>query len=409
MHTFEIKQGYPLLDGEIPTVLRRPSEEECSRAYDSGLLVAEENTEDVALLGDENESNVTIDDYPPDSLNGSSLEDLMANMADLEASTIDSLNASADSLNASADSDGRRLSWWWWWYVSSSWTAVSEKEHIRVSSSDLAKHDEWPYSTLVDTNNPEKPKMTCETRFMGGKWGKAQIHEKEELCYKVTVSKETRYLTYYPWYRWQTGRTKKETGPWYRCKMYAAWFEGTDFTSAPDVATDIAASPGGPDGKYHLGFYAYQAALAPCMNSFRRQLRHMKGRDLHYLLGRSLGGAAATIYAQEHGNAELGVLTYGAPRTNYFWSGKWLHCDFRRVAKRVQKKVNQCARSWWKFWCWFELIWETVVETVKSCYMKVGISTNTWDSSRFVMEKWSAIYGFTKQRDINSSQASPFE
>jgi len=168
--------------------------------------------------------------------------------------------------------------------------------------------------------------------------------------------------------------------------------------------------PGGPGGKYHAGFYNYQNWLSGCVNNYRNQLRGW-GIQLDYITGHSLGGGAATVYAQEHGNGLKGTVTYGAPKTNQVIAGgsrvtgwRFMHADDpvtssacflgcamrlhqhvvssateyydklecwnERASRRVQSKVKKCQKKWWKFWCWFEVAWTTVYEWVRSCAWK---------------------------------------
>ena len=131
------------------------------------------------------------------------------------------------------------------------------------------------------------------------------------------------------------------------------------------------------------------------------------GIQIDYIVGHSLGGAAATIYAQEKENGLKGVVTWGAPKSNNIWASSaitgWrfvhyddpvpsnfcflgcplishqhvlsnafqyydeLSCWNEQAARREQQQRNKCSRSWWKFWCWFEWVWVTVYEWVQSC------------------------------------------
>ena len=69
--------------------------------------------------------------------------------------------------------------------------------------------------------------------------------------------------------------------------------------------------------EYHSGFKEYTDSLFGCVEFYREELQQKK-HTLDYIVGHSLGGAAATIYAQESalGNARHGVVTFGAPKTN---------------------------------------------------------------------------------------------
>jgi hypothetical protein len=67
--------------------------------------------------------------------------------------------------------------------------------------------------------------------------------------------------------------------------------------------------------RVHRGFYEYQAKLNDCVNTHRRSLA-AQGIQIDYIAGHSLGGAAATIYSEIHGNPAMqGVWTFGAPKT----------------------------------------------------------------------------------------------
>ena len=157
-------------------------------------------------------------------------------------------------------------------------------------------------------------------------------------------------------------------------------------------------------GKYHKGFKTYVDMLSPCVETYRALLR-VWGIEIDYIVGHSLGGAAATIYAQEFGNGLSGVATYGAPKTNFkkgtplkgwrFYHDNdpvtsnlcFLGCPLKKLhhvttraikyydviktidvkeSKKVKSKAKKCKKKWWKFWCWFELIWTVVYEWVSN-------------------------------------------
>lgn len=181
-------------------------------------------------------------------------------------------------------------------------------------------------------------------------------------------------------------------------------FAGSD--DVMDWIHNLNAIPGGPGGKYHRGFYNYQNDLQPCVNKYRNLLKSW-GIKTDYIVGHSLGGASATVYAQEHGQPVKGVATYGAPKTNQAWGGGsvggWrfqhtddpvpssmcflkcalgthrhvltngyevfdkLVCDNHKVKKSRKDRRKKCQKKWWKFWCWFEWVWVTFYEWVKSC------------------------------------------
>jgi len=66
----------------------------------------------------------------------------------------------------------------------------------------------------------------------------------------------------------------------------------------------------------HAGFFNYQNSLAGCINSEKNSLAG-RGIPLSYIVGHSLGGSAATVYSQMHGQARHGLVTFGAPKTRY--------------------------------------------------------------------------------------------
>ena len=105
-----------------------------------------------------------------------------------------------------------------------------------------------------------------------------------------------------------------------RSMLVALSFAGTD--DGGDAMADLNYFvKTGPSGtKYHGGFLGYVQQLAPCINPIRDALRR-DGIELDFITGHSLGGAAATVYAQEYGEPLVGVATWGAPKTNYGSSG----------------------------------------------------------------------------------------
>eukprot|EP00966_Prymnesium_polylepis_P275751 6371325-Prymnesium_polylepis.1 len=185
------------------------------------------------------------------------------------------------------------------------------------------------------------------------------------------------------------------------CNMNLA-FSGSDDTG--DWLQNAQAFPSPSDTRFHNGFYSYTTQIQDCVNSYRNMLR-VWGIELDYIVGHSLGGAAATIYAQLHGNGMKGVATYGAPKTNYnhptITGWRFMHyddpvtsnlcflacvmmpvnhvvsnayevydkleCSGSYVSSRVQNKVKKCKKKWWKFWCWLEVAWTTVYTWVESC------------------------------------------
>mmetsp|Transcript_17438 Transcript_17438/g.36034 ORF Transcript_17438/g.36034 Transcript_17438/m.36034 type:complete len:514 (-) Transcript_17438:311-1852(-) len=184
-------------------------------------------------------------------------------------------------------------------------------------------------------------------------------------------------------------------------------FAGSDDTM--DWIHNLNAIPGGPGGKYHRGFYNYQNDLQPCVNKYRNMLSGW-GIQTDYIVGHSLGGASATVYAQEHGQPVKGVATYGAPKTNQAWGSgsingwRFQHSDdpvpssmcFLKCAllshkhvitngyemydklvcgsTRVTDRRKKCQKKWWKFWCWFEVFYYWV----RSCGWQKRMYKLSW-------------------------------
>merc|ERR1712196_458962 len=182
----------------------------------------------------------------------------------------------------------------------------------------------------------------------------------------------------------------------------------------------------GKNGAYHKGFWEYQNKLVKkCVKDYRDTLEAW-GIKLDYIVGHSLGGAAATVYAQEHGNALKGVVTFGAPKTDW-WSNKnnvkgWrfihdddpvgsnlcclgcplfshkhaltkayryydkLVCGTEKTRKKSRQKKKSCQKSWWKFWCWFEWIVVSVWEWITTCTWHKRIKSTY---SNFAHGYWS--------------------
>ncbi|KAH8093567.1 N,N-dimethylaniline monooxygenase [Aureococcus anophagefferens] len=76
--------------------------------------------------------------------------------------------------------------------------------------------------------------------------------------------------------------------------------------------------------KVHGGFLEYFELLEKSIDAERADLKNECGLDFDFVVGHSLGGAAATLYAEfneevlgEDGNGKNGVVTFGAPRTHW--------------------------------------------------------------------------------------------
>jgi len=94
-------------------------------------------------------------------------------------------------------------------------------------------------------------------------------------------------------------------------------FAGTEMTDFRDWRNNLNVWSTHVNGKtVHAGFYSYQNSLSRCVNNHKNNLAG-RGIPLSYIVGHSLGGASATVYAQMHGNARHGVVTFGAVKTRY--------------------------------------------------------------------------------------------
>jgi len=242
-------------------------------------------------------------------------------------------------------------------------------------------------------------------------WGSATDSTSNELWYAASGAYGGDYTTegrFTPWATCETDNARAQF--FYKCDHRGCnmnlGFAGSD--DIEDWLQNIKYEAGGPNGKYHAGFFEHQNQVQACIKNYRNMLRGW-GIELDYIVGHSLGGAAATVYAQEHGNGLKGVVTWGAPKSNIWASSaipgwRFVHSDDpvpsnmcfvpllgcalkshqhvlssayeyydqrkcwdEKAAKREKQKRNQCSRSWWKFWCWFEWIWVTVYEWVRSC------------------------------------------
>lgn len=107
-------------------------------------------------------------------------------------------------------------------------------------------------------------------------------------------------------------------GTWSDCNLVLA-FAGSD--DIGDWVQNAQAWPSEASTrtgkKYHNGFKEHMDSLFNCVEYYREMLLQ-ENHEVDYIVGHSLGGAAATIYAQESylGNAKRGTATFGAPKTN---------------------------------------------------------------------------------------------
>jgi len=427
---FSIKSGYPAADGVIPPVLHRPSAEACARAYLAALEgsrgrqakagrgaeeteEAEDEAEATVVELDpsegENETRIFQDEPPADVLdNISGLSGNASNLTE-DGDILDDIGDLSGNASDVTEDGGRRLYWSWRRrrsYYSSTSHWVDEGEPFNrfkdVSSEDLIK------SGHVSTLPGDPERLECSTD-MGGY---AKIFKKVHKC--VRQQRQAQKYNYYCGGRycgtWYSGRKQDVVIDHdYNCDLWVLEFRGSD--ELEDAVTDLSTDAGGPGNRYHSGFYLYTVQLAQaCVTQQRQKLIQQLGHDLHFITGHSLGGAAATIYAQLYGNAELGIVSWGAPKTNHgdatlvkgvrIWhwedptvnSWCWnpaFHCDFqhlrhavenhvqvkaericqdRSVTKSVEKNVEKCSGAWWNIFCWVDIVYETVVEIVTECY-----------------------------------------
>jgi len=131
----------------------------------------------------------------------------------------------------------------------------------------------------------------------------------------------------------------------------------------------------------HSGFVDYVEMLEDCVQQKRLELWNNEGIKIASLVGNSLGGAAATLYARKYGNAFFGVTTFGAPLTQSTSNhdvcdsdttgifGRRHFQEFDPVATNVLgllnsyrheleyawewRKIRVCRgkKRWWHWWC----------------------------------------------------------
>lgn len=124
------------------------------------------------------------------------------------------------------------------------------------------------------------------------------------------------------WYIWKTCNVENSTAKFvYQYPTVAITFSGTDGLSEwGDWQDNLNTSTHVHEGQgFHAGFYNYQNRLAGCLRDGVDQLKGW-GIEIDYIVGHSLGGAAATVYANvnyilhdDGGWPKL--VTFGAPKT----------------------------------------------------------------------------------------------
>lgn len=120
------------------------------------------------------------------------------------------------------------------------------------------------------------------------------------------------------WTHWTTCENKNAVAKFiYKYPIMTISFAGTDgLTDFGDwmdnMDTDLKWTY---YGTVHEGFYEYQDKVQACVNNYKNMLAGW-GIDIDYVVGHSLGGAAATVYYQQHNpNTNGKLLTFGAPKT----------------------------------------------------------------------------------------------
>ena len=200
-------------------------------------------------------------------------------------------------------------------------TPVTDEEvmamdgELRASHSRQLYHD-WRWRSRTYSDSKEMFHSGAYSSYGAKKWDTCKDHKYKSTCryyghttFYVCENDNAKATFTYKWKGWWSGY------------LLSLNFAGTD--DGGDVLADLdyfkTQSPK-TGNWYHSGFYKYQDKLSTCINNMRTALRN-HGIELDFITGHSLGGAGATIYAQEHGNALKGVATWGAPKTNIRNSG----------------------------------------------------------------------------------------
>jgi hypothetical protein len=104
----------------------------------------------------------------------------------------------------------------------------------------------------------------------------------------------------------------------YKYPVMVIGFAGTDgLSDFSDWVDNLNLDTTNPSGQanVHEGFYNYQGKVSGCIIGKKNQLAGW-GIDIDYIVGHSLGGAAATVWSQHNDNPAVhGVYTFGAPKT----------------------------------------------------------------------------------------------
>ena len=132
--------------------------------------------------------------------------------------------------------------------------------------------------------------------------------------------------------------------------VFVIAFRGTDgggdwWNTNTDVSSTKIEDADGNTVAVHSGFFEYTEVLAPQVEEYRNWLESECGIAIDFITGHSLGGAAATLYADVYGeplgidgNKKFGVVTFGAPATH--------HLERRRRLEDYDVDHQDCEDDW---------------------------------------------------------------
>jgi len=171
----------------------------------------------------------------------------------------------------------------------------------------------------MDAEDPEANQSHFEGRHLRhwSRWGRSIYHG------ALLEAAMGSYGPNNPWTfgRWRLHRQCATANAYakflYKSGVMVLAFAGTDKTDFMDWRNNLNIWYQTTHGiTTHAGFFGYQNSLAGCVNREKNALA-ARGIPLSYIVGHSLGGSAATIYSQLHGQARHGLVTFGAPKTRY--------------------------------------------------------------------------------------------
>ena len=119
------------------------------------------------------------------------------------------------------------------------------------------------------------------------------------------------------WYHWKTCESGNAHARFiYKYPTMVIGIAGTDGLSdfgdwLDNMDTDHYTTGG---RTVHEGFYEYQDKIQSCLATWRNKLTSWN-IDVDYIVGHSLGGAAATVFSEVHGREGADLVTFGAPKT----------------------------------------------------------------------------------------------